>query len=258
MLKLSYVYFSATSTTQRCVETVGEAMGISSAFVINIADNPDVEFPVFGEDDVVIVGSPVYGGRIHELVGRSIARMSSHGAKAIAMVVYGNRDYDDALLELTDTLTSCGFNILGAGAFIGQHSIFPKVGSGRPDASDLNVLTDFGKQCRLRLEKAVTFGDITVKGNRPYKKSAGVPLHPSCEKSKCSECGQCATLCPVAAIDRSAPYLTDNEKCISCGRCIHVCTKKARRYAGLKYSLVGKIFVAGFSKRKEPEWKIAD
>ena len=59
---------------------------------------------------------------------------------AVAVCVYGNRDYDDALLEIKDTLNGNGFRTFAAGAFIGRHCIFPKVAEGRPDASDLEKL----------------------------------------------------------------------------------------------------------------------
>lgn len=258
MTKLSCFYFSATSTTRRCVEAVSDAIGLPVAYEINLADNLAAEFPLFGCQDVVIVAVPVYGGRVPLPVADALRRLKGEGCPAIAMVVYGNRDYDDALLELTDLLGDGGFRIIGAGAFIGQHSIFPKVATSRPDASDMKSLREFGKACKdvLLVDKA-DMGQIVVKGNRPYKKYSGVPLHPRCDSKKCVVCGRCAVACPVGAIDAADPTKTDPAKCLSCGRCIFVCNNNARGYSGVKYSLVGKMFVAGFSKRKEPEWKVA-
>ena len=68
--------------------------------------------------------------------------------KAIVAVIYGNRDYDDALLELADIAVEDGFEVVAAGAFIAQHCIFPKVANGRPDASDMAVATDFIKRAK--------------------------------------------------------------------------------------------------------------
>lgn len=254
---VTLLYFSATTTTGQCAEIVGEALGLPVVKAVNIADDPSVLVSPFSEDEVVVVAAPVYGGRLPSMVAESFRRLEGNGAIAIAMVVYGNRDYDDALLELTDILAERGFNIIGAAAFIGQHSIFPKVGADRPDATDRNRLELFGKLCRERLSSPGPYTEISVKGSRPYKKYTGVPVHPACDPRKCGRCGVCAELCPAGAINPDDPTATDVLKCISCGRCIHVCTRKARSYSGLKYNLLGKVFVAGFSKRKEPEWYVA-
>lgn len=257
MSQLTYIYFSATSTTQKAAETVGSALGLPIAKSINIADYPDAEFQALGEDDVVIVAAPVYGGRLPDIFVRALGGLKGNGATAIAIVVYGNRDYDDALLELKELLIDKGFNLLGAGAFIGQHSIFPKVGVDRPDAADMIALTEFGQACRRRMSVEKPYGDIIVKGKRPYKKYNGVGLIPECDRSLCVSCGKCSRMCPTDAIYPDRPYETDKNKCISCGRCIYNCSNNARRYTGLKYNLIGKIFVAEFSKRKNPEWVVA-
>ncbi len=258
MKGITFVYFSATTTTARCAKAVGKAMGLPINREINIADNHATELPYFEKEDVAIIAAPVYSGRLPEKAVEVIRRLRTNGANAVAMVVYGNRDYDDALLELVNLLKKSGFNIIGAGAFIGQHSIFPKVGTNRPDKADLNLLTKFGEECRKRLDAGLPYNEIDVKGNFPYKKPMGVPLHPKCNSNKCKRCSVCASKCPAGAIDKDNPVVTDNEKCISCGRCIFVCTHSAREYGGLKYALIGKVFVSSYSKRKEPEWIIAD
>ncbi|MDE6296218.1 MAG: 4Fe-4S binding protein, partial [Muribaculaceae bacterium] len=205
-----------------------------------------------------VYNSQVYGGRLPEKVVSTVRLLRGKGASVIAIVVYGNRDYDDALLELIDILKKRNFNIIGAGAFIGQHSIFPKVAASRPDKADMELLAEFGKECRRRLDDGMPYKDISVKGNFPYKTPAGVPFHPKCDSKKCKQCSTCADKCPTGAIDRDNPIETDTTKCISCGRCINVCSRNARNFSGIKYSLIEKVFVAGFSKRKEPEWVIAD
>lgn len=249
---LTALCFSATGTTLTCVETVAHAMGMPVKNAMNLADNPDLSVLQFDESDVLLIGAPVYGGRIPTIMAEEIKNIQGNGAKTIAMVVYGNRDYDDALLELTDLLRDNGFKVMAAAAFIARHSIFPKVGTSRPDTSDTQKLTEFGTLCRSAIAKADT-PELPIKGNRPYKKYSGVPLHPAADRDKCNGCGKCATLCPTGAISASDPLTTDNTKCITCSRCIATCPNGARSYKGLKYSMIGKIFVASYSKRKEPE-----
>lgn len=257
MNNLYAIYFSATDTTSRCVDYICQGMGMKPAAAINLADGIDVEFPRFTSDDIVIVASPVYGGRIPARVAESFARLEGNKAIAVALAVYGNRDYDDALLEITDILNNKDFRIVGAGAFIGQHSIFPKVGVGRPDINDEQELLRFGRACHKAIEEN-RFGNLQTKGKRPYKKISGVPFHPKGDQTKCIKCCKCVSSCPVNAISVEKPWETDSSKCLTCGRCIHVCSQKARRNSGVAYNIIGAIFKAAFSKRKGPFWTVSD
>ncbi|MDE6770155.1 MAG: 4Fe-4S binding protein [Muribaculaceae bacterium] len=252
MKRLCTLYFSATATTRKCVMAVASSINIHLVSSINIADINHPPIPIYSKDDAVIVAVPVYGGRIPSLVADKLRQVKGNRAKAIAIVVYGNRDYDDALLELADLLKAQDFQVIAAAAFIGQHSIFPKVAASRPDKSDMNKLTEFGKICDQLLDTEMR-GDLKIKGNRPYKKYSGVPVHPQGNPENCISCGTCAELCPVAAINPQQPWTTDPTVCISCGRCISVCRQSARNYKGIKYNMIGTIFTAAFSKRKEPE-----
>ncbi len=258
MNKLYAIYFSATDTTRKCVEKVCQGLGVKPIHEINLADGFDAELPELSADDVVAVGAPVYGGRLPEPVADAFKRIKGNGAVAITIVIYGNRDYDDALLELTDILHNAGCRIAGAGAFIGQHSIFPKVGTSRPDQTDENNLIAFGKECKNAIQNGFDADEIPfIKGNRPYKKYGSVPFHPKAKELDCAKCGKCVTACPMEAIAAETPFDTNESKCISCGRCIFICTKSARGYSGMAYSTVGIGFRAAYSKRKEPEWAVA-
>ena len=230
-----------------------EAIGLTKGISVNIADDISIRLPEFDAEDVVVVASPVYGGRIPSIVADVLKRLKGNESKAIALAVYGNRDYDDALLEITDIISQNGFAVLGAGAFIARHSIFPNVAAERPDASDISKLEYFARKCMEALGSE-RMNALQVKGNRPYKNYGSVPLHPAGKRALCHSCGECSQKCPTGAIDSESPWLTDNKRCISCGRCIHVCTHGARSYGGLKYGLIGKIFSSAFSKRKEPEF----
>lgn len=258
MRNLYAIYFSATDTTHRCVTSFCQGLGCETVASINLADNFNVTFPDFTSTDIVVLAAPVYGGRLPGQVASAFERLKGNNAVAIAIAVYGNRDYEDALLELTDILHDKGFRIAGAGAFIGQHSIFPKVAKARPDLSDEQDLVRFGMECKAAIMKGFDANNIPfIKGNRPYKVSAGVSISPKAKEADCIKCGKCVAKCPVDAIPADTPFDTDTTKCISCGRCISVCAKGARRYSGFSYSLIGLIFKAAFSKRKEPQWVVA-
>lgn len=252
-MSLNCIYFSATDTTRRYVRAMVKAMGIKKRYAVNLADNAHTPIPGFSEEDVVIVAAPVYGGRLPAIIVEALNRMSGGGARAVAMVVYGNRDYDDALLELTDILSEHGFTTVGAGAFIGQHSIFPKVGAGRPDKSDLEQVQAFATGCLEAIESGRN-PELTPKGHRPYRKASGAGLSPRGSEEMCSQCGFCVERCPTGAISAESPWLTDRSKCIACGRCIRECSEKTRRHSGWKYRMVGTLFATAFSRRREPEF----
>ena len=75
--------------------------------------------------ETVVLGAPVYAGRVAPEAVRRLKRIQvAAGASipAVITVTYGNRDYEDALVELYDLALSLGLTPFAAGAFIGEHS----------------------------------------------------------------------------------------------------------------------------------------
>ena len=240
-------FFSPSDTTRRYAKAMTEAFGGDSQ-LIDLTHGPcEVECDLIDGDTALLI-SPVYAGRIPPMAADLFRQIGGHGMKAIVAVVYGNRDYDDALLELADIAVEDGFEVVAAGAFIAQHCIFPKVANGRPDASDMATAADFIK----RAKESGKLDISTIKGNRPYKKPGAVPLRPQADEDECRSCGVCARECPTGAID-PVTLKTDKDKCITCCRCIAVCATHARKFKGIIYAAAGKIFCAQNSKRREPE-----
>ncbi len=121
------VYFSATGTTRRVVEAVANSLGELLSKPVIVCDftlpAQREQTLCFGAGDLVIFGTPVYAGRVPNVLAPYIQeKVKGHGALAVPMVVYGNRNYDDALIELRDLLESDGLRTIAAGAFIGEHS----------------------------------------------------------------------------------------------------------------------------------------
>lgn len=248
-MKVTTLYFSATYTTKRVVEAV--AAGISDEVVTyDITNDTNTATVVVPHDEVLVVGVPVYAGRVPAMAVERLQRFKGNGTPAVVVAVYGNRHYDDAVLELHDIMTNCGFRTVAAGAFIAQHSIFPKVGKARPDGADMAEIKEFAAKAVSLL--ADNFGDINIPGNRPYKVPGGIPIWPTASR-RCTACGACARLCPTGAIDPASPKGVDKTKCIKCGRCIVVCPAKARRFYGIKYSLAAARFNSAFAARRDNE-----
>ena len=251
--QLTRVFFSPNGTTQEVVEAVAQGFSLE-AKTRDLLRNPLREEQSYAQEELVIVGMPVYAGRIPPLCREQLARLKGNGTPAIALAVYGNRDYDDALLELTDLLEENGFTVIGAGAFIAQHSIFPKVGAGRPDQADKEAMALFAEKCAENLARleAGEKKKLVVKGNPEYRKPGNVPLKPSADKT-CTRCGACAALCPTHSIPKDDPRQTNKETCISCGACIHNCPAGARAFRGPMYTIAEKKFCKKNATYRKPE-----
>lgn len=252
--KINLVYFSATNTTKRVLEYIAQGMEIGNIVKYDITKGQDDEIN-FTDEDLVIFGFPVYSGRIPRISLTFLNKFRGNNTPAIIVCVYGNRDYDDALLELSDIISNNNFSIISAGAFIGQHSIFPQVGQGRPDKNDQEKAIEFGKESVKLLENIANITEVSkigVKGTFPYKAPKSVPLTPK-GNSKCDGCGKCVRSCPANAIAINTPRKTDKSLCIACARCIYVCPQGARSFGGILYKLVSKKFVKANAARKEPE-----
>ena len=194
----------------------------------------DIQWPHIHEDDLVVIAMPVFAGRVPALAVERLRRVNPHGAKCVVVAVYGNRAYDDALLEMLDVATGMGFRVIAAVGAVAEHSIVRQYGKGRPDADDEQVLRRFGADILSKAER----DDCTVPqvpGHRPYKKGGPVPQPKG--RSGCNRCGACARQCPADAIPLSDPKRVDAARCISCMRCVSVCPTGARRIGAVMHFL---------------------
>lgn len=221
------IVFSPTGGTQKVADTFAEALGKENAFV-DLSDG-SVNFGQisFTEKDTCIVAVPSFGGRVPGIAISRLRQMKGGNAYAVIIAVYGNRAYEDTLLELRNTLEQVGFRCVAAIAAIAEHSIMHQFAAGRPDADDCKELTAFGEQVRHKMEMGNLPERLEVPGNEAYREYGGVPMKPSADKA-CTKCGLCAEKCPVNAIPNANPSKTDTAQCISCMRCIVVCPNKAR------------------------------
>lgn len=168
---------------------------------------------------------PVYGGRIPAIAAQRLLALQGSGNPAIAVVVYGNRAYEDALLELKNVLTEAGHQVIAAAAFIAEHSIIRSIAADRPHADDLARAVKFGAAVEAKLNGELT--TVDVPGNAEYRPLPQMPATPLVTDT-CGGCGMCAHKCPVGAIPLNNPRSTDAAKCILCMRCVAICPRKAR------------------------------
>lgn len=254
MDKINLVYFSAAGTTKTVATVLAESLQREIIAYDLLRRLPEHSI-TFDPDVPIIFAMPVYAGRIPALCVNMLKQFQGKKTPAIAVVVYGNRDYDDALLELKDIVSENGFVVIAAAAVVAQHSVFPTVASGRPDQKDKQKIASFGQKCNLTLREFTGTEEITVKGNTPYREAGTVPLQPS-GNAKCNACGACVKLCPTKAITAENPRKTDKTRCIACTACISACPQNARAFHGPLYAVASKGFTRKNSIRKEPAFFI--
>lgn len=249
MKKVYAMYFSATGTTKKTVTAIAN----SAAKAID-AEYEEIDFTLpagrereysFSENDLVIFGTPVYAGRVPNVLLKFLNTIKGGGAFAVPVVSYGNRNYDDALIEIRNILEDNGFKTMAAGAFIGEHSFSYTLAAGRPNEEDIKTAENFG----IRIAQKLLGGQeikspIKVKGEtpiRPYyvpkdrqKKPVDIRKVTSKVNEKCTNCGICAGVCPMGSISK------ENAReykgiCIKCGACIKKCPVQARYYDSESY-----------------------
>lgn len=123
------LYFSPTGGTRTYVRAVAAAMPHMGGEVDLTRPEERRKVHMFGADDVVVLGVPVYYGRGAGGAGAA-GRPTWGGDSGVLLAVYGNRLIDDALAELSDLCAARGFRPLAAGAFVAPHTFSAKVAMG--------------------------------------------------------------------------------------------------------------------------------
>ncbi len=233
---LKLVYFSPTGTTKAVVQGISRGINQCSVEVIDIT-RPDARKKPLqtSENELLVIAVPVYMGRVPALLMEWRQAITAQKTPVVCVVVYGNRAYDDALLELKNIMTKRGCIPIACAAYIGEHSFSSSetpTAEGRPDASDLNHAELFGRKINEKLLSVSSvdhISDINIPGNYPY---GGITELWSVDfiaiSNECTQCGIYVEGCPVGAIDSEKSNLIDKGKCITCCACIKNCPQKAR------------------------------
>ncbi len=206
--------FSPTGQSKACALAVANAT--KQEFVeFDVTHFIQRRKPLALADTTLIVAYPVYGGRVPVLFAEYLAKsVTCTNCKAVAIATFGNRAFEDALVEMEDILFAKGVPLIGAASLGCQHSYTDKVGSKRPDIEDFQLLD------RLAVYLSGKTGTISPPGNRPYKMDMPVADPPYMPKPKVEGWiipDQLYALCPTGALAKRDPAL-----CIHCCACIQL------------------------------------
>ncbi len=250
-MKVLQIVFSPTGGTAKAAELLSSQWS-EEVETLDLCDRKvDPARCTVGSDDLVLIAMPSYGGRIPALAAERLGHIKGNGAVCVLLCVYGNRAYEDTLVEMQDIAERDGFQVIAAVAAVAEHSIMHQYAAGRPDGQDSERLGAFA----ARILEKFQGGDRSVPaipGNRPYKKGGGVGLVPK-GGAACLQCGKCAVLCPAGAISLADPKTADKDKCISCMRCVAVCPQSARKVSAAMVSVAALAIRKACSVRKECE-----
>lgn len=250
-MKLYDIVFSPTGGTNKVADCLTGALEGDITTVDLTDSKQDFNAVSLTKEDVAVISVPPYGGRVPAVAAERLGAVHGNGARAILVCVYGNRAYEDTLVELEEAAKQAGFQVIAAVAAVAEHSIVRQFAAGRPDAQDTEQLSNFAKQIQHKLSTADT-SEPAIPGNRPYKKAGKAGMVPKPTK-ECTNCGICAEECPVQAIDRENSKKVDDKACISCMRCITVCPQGARKVNPVMLSAASMMLKKVCSERKECE-----
>lgn len=266
--RVTLIHFSPTGTTEKVLEKISSGMGHENPLKLNLtlpSGRKEVKFIIAKaqkETDYWLIGSPVHSGRIPDIMKKELLPLDGNGKPTVAVVVYGNRDYGIALRQLVETLTSRNFWVVGAAAFIAEHSfsrMFP-IAIGRPDQQDLETARSFGERIIEKDNYQTHISGDRIHGELELMLKL-FPVHgprPTVIPERCKGCLICVNSCPLGLIDPVTKAYRDTKAknlCLGCLSCVKRCPSNARVFhvpALMRSFMNSYVFKDALRLRNEP------
>lgn len=152
-------FFSPTGTGKTIATVIGNTLASHAGVPLQCFDFTTVKKrqapPIFSQGDLVVFATPVYAGRVPNLLVDYIASAQGNGAMAVPVVLYGNRAFDDALMELRNTLEQGGFHTVAGGGLYRGTLFWQRLGpwtagQKRPDHCQGLCRSDFSQSSPIK------------------------------------------------------------------------------------------------------------
>lgn len=251
---LHLVCFSPTQTTLKVLQAIAQGLPVKPIIHDATLHLAEATLPEFDSEDLVLVGAPVYGGRIPAQALPFYGSLKGRNTPAAVIALYGNCRVGDALLELEQLCLAGGLKVIAGASFIGEHSYSSEIAGGRPGKEDLDLAKDFGRLLGAKLS-ADNFEPVLLPGQRPLaeRKAPQPSTWAPFTTDDCIYCGICIENCPVGIINAQDPKLIDApEKCLRCGSCVKKCPVEAKYFAGEAFQRSMVYLKESCSDLKEP------
>ena len=262
------VYYSATGNTRNVVVSLGKQIGE----ILNAAVE-EFSYPSpasrqkhysFSPEDLVLFATCVYAGRVpNKMLPFVESGFTGNGALAVPIVTFGNRSFDNGLIELRNLLEANGFHTIAAAAVATNHVFSDVIAPGRPDKADKEILENFARKVAEKVHKLESIPQpIEVPGENPpttYYTPLGVDgkptmflkAKPQTHENMCDACGLCVEACPMAAISEEDPCQVPGT-CIKCQACVKICPTNAKYFDDENFLSHVKMLEMNYTERKEP------
>lgn len=266
--KVYAAYFSGTGTTEKTVKAIANRLGKELDLPVENRDFTPLkerENPMeFCDTDIVVFGTPVIAGRVPNLLLKYLDTLKGNGAIAVPVVSFGNRNFDDALIELRDILEDSGMKTIAGAACIGEHSFSEILGKGRPDKEDIFKIEKFTDEVANKIKEGKFVTPVFVEGTpKPYRgyyqpqdrngNHIDIRKVKPLTNDKCDDCKLCAELCPLGSID-----FDDVTKvtgiCMKCCACIKKCPQGAKYFDDEGYLYHKRELEELYGRRAEPSF----
>ena len=246
-LNLRTIYFSATGTSKKIALAISQS--IATEFVVEDITFQSLQNTTYATDDLLCVAVPVYGGGVAPVALKRLEAIRGNNTPAVVAVVYGNRNFERAAVQMSDFLAERGFITIAVAAFVGEHSYSTEqypIAVGRPAEGDINDAKHFGQLVKEKLATGIESVDVSalqcpdsgeenvkafvefVKGYQAEQAKNPIKLLPITDEDRCVMCGVCVDVCPMEAIDRENVSVVDSTLCIKCCACVKECPKEAK------------------------------
>ena len=240
------VYYSATGNTEKVTSAlaarIAERLGVAVETDDFTLPKDRVNTRTYSPSDLVVFGMPVYAGRVPNKLLPAVQQLfRGNGALAVPVVTFGNRNFDNGLIELRNELEAHGFHTIAGAAFAARHAFTDKLAPGRPDAADLEILQRFAWNVAEKVQNLTMIpAPVAVRGDDPVgpyytplgidgKPAVFLKAKPKTRPEACNNCGMCAEVCPMGSIRKEAPAEVPGI-CIKCQACVRKCPTHAKYF----------------------------